>query len=90
MLVTVSNQEGTPLNTLIRTFKKEDIPSCREILEGIGSRRCVSENADNTHYVKLLTIVDKLSRCGAEERRSQESHDLLVSQANWAEVGYAS
>ena len=31
---------------------------------GIGSRRCVSETADNTHYVKLLTIGDKLSRCG--------------------------
>jgi NAD(P)-dependent dehydrogenase (short-subunit alcohol dehydrogenase family) len=32
---------------------------------GIGSRRCVSENADNPQYVKLLTIGDKLSRCGA-------------------------
>ena len=31
---------------------------------GIGSRRCVSENSDNTQYVKLLTIVDKLFRCG--------------------------
>jgi hypothetical protein len=31
---------------------------------GIGSRSCVFASADNTHYVKLLTIVDKLFRCG--------------------------
>ena len=80
MLVTVSNQEGTPLNTLIRTFKKEDIPSCREILEGIGSRRCVSENADNTHYVKLLTIVDKLFRCGGQAHNEVMPHSAFNGQ----------
>ena len=47
---------------------------------GIGSRRCVSENAANTQYVKLLTLGDKLSRCGASVPRAYSCcHSLRAS-----------
>ena len=44
------------------------------VLAGIGSRRCVSENSDNTHYVKLLTLGDTFPRCGRDLNGTLNSH----------------
>ena len=54
---------------------------------GIGSKSCIFENADDAHSVKLLTIADKLFRCG--DNFAQRIGDRSVADHHHRAVEFA-